>query len=220
MLRPTLVLLLIFTASSLEAATATWDPNSEPDLAGYILSWGTQPGQYTTIVDVGKVTSYQVSLSPGRYYFVVQAYNISLQISPPSNEVVYDSPSAPPATNSPPTLTQPANQTSTANSSVSLQLIASDPDGNALTYSATGLPPGLIVNASTGLISGTLTQAPAGTYFVNATVSDGASTNGKGFTWTVTGASTRARVPTRADVDGDSKADLIVYRPSTSTWWL
>jgi hypothetical protein len=88
--------------------------------------------------------------------------------------------------NTPPTLTQPANQTSAANTSVSLALVGSDPDGDALTYSATGLPPVLTVNAATGLISGTLTTTSAGTYSVTATVSDGSLTNSKTFSWTVT----------------------------------
>ena len=70
-------------------------------------------------------------------------------------------------------MTAPARQTSLENASVSLQLVASDPDGNPLTYSATGLPPSLAVSSTTGLISGTLSFASAGTYSVTATVSDG-----------------------------------------------
>src|SRR6185436_12983390 len=85
-----------------------------------------------------------------------------------------------------PVLTQPANQTSVAGAADSFQLVASDPDGNPLTYSATGLPPTLSVNASTGMIGGTPTTA--GTFTVTATVSDGALTNSKTFTWTVSAA--------------------------------
>src|SRR5439155_2790583 len=84
-----------------------------------------------------------------------------------------------------PTLTAPANQTSAETATVSLQLVASDPDGTALTYSATGLPPALTISAATGLISGTLPAASAGTYSVTATVSDGLLSNSKTFTWTV-----------------------------------
>ncbi len=85
-----------------------------------------------------------------------------------------------------PTLTQPANQTSAENATPSLPLVASDPDGTALTYSATGLPASLSVNPTTGVITGTLTSTSAGTYSVTATASDGSLTNGKTFTWTVT----------------------------------
>ena len=43
---------------------------------------------------------------------------------------------------------------------VSLPLVGSDPDGDSVTYGATGLPPGLSVNPVTGLISGTLPATP------------------------------------------------------------
>ena len=59
------------------------------------------------------------------------------------------------------TLTQPANQTSAQNSAVSLTLAGSDPEGAALTFGAAGLPPGLTVNAASGVISGTVTTAGA-----------------------------------------------------------
>ena len=40
-----------------------------------------------------------------------------------------------------PVLTAIANQTSAENAAITLAVAASDPDGTALTYSATGLPP-------------------------------------------------------------------------------
>ena len=71
--------------------TATWDPNPESNIAGYTLSYGTQAGVYSTSIDVGNVTTKQVTLSPGqRYYFVVQAYNTSALVSPMSSEVFVD----------------------------------------------------------------------------------------------------------------------------------
>jgi IPT/TIG domain len=71
--------------------TATWNRNAEPDIATYILSYGTQSGSYTTSVDVGNVTSWQLNLSAGfRYYFVVQAKNTIGLISPRSVEVFAD----------------------------------------------------------------------------------------------------------------------------------
>src|SRR5438876_3808193 len=90
------IALLLGTASTLHAATATasWDPNSEPDIAGYKLSYGILPGTYTTTVDVGNVTTWTITtLTAGqRYYFVVQAYNTSASTSAMSAEVVYDVP--------------------------------------------------------------------------------------------------------------------------------
>ncbi len=60
------------------------------------------------------------------------------------------------------------------------------PDPGALTYSATGLPPGLAMNPSTGTVSGTLGYAAAGVYPVTVTVTDGANSRTAAFVWTVT----------------------------------
>ena len=80
-----------------------WDPNSETNLAGYIVQYGPQSGSPSTSIDVGNVTSRQFTgLTPGTtYYFRVVAYNTSGLQSPPSSQVSYTVPSAPVA----PTLT-------------------------------------------------------------------------------------------------------------------
>ncbi|MGW0770224.1 putative Ig domain-containing protein [Streptomyces sp. NPDC002676] len=82
------------------------------------------------------------------------------------------------------TVTNPGSQSTTTGSSVSLQIKASDSAGAALTYSASGLPTGLSVNSSTGLISGT--ASTAGTYQVTVTAKDSTGASGStSFTWTV-----------------------------------
>ena len=53
-----------------------------------------------------------------------------------------------------PVLAAPGNQSTVINTAASLQLAATDPNGDTLTYSASGLPPGLAINPATGLISG------------------------------------------------------------------
>ncbi|GEP45049.1 hypothetical protein BGE01nite_43400 [Brevifollis gellanilyticus] len=87
------------------------------------------------------------------------------------------------ATNSP-TLTNPGSQITRSTTSPSLQLVAGGP--GAKTFSATGLPTGLTINAGTGLIGGTITAAPAA-FNVSVTVlNDLGFSATQNFTWTVT----------------------------------
>ena len=107
--------LILFTISllfqSAWAGTAiirlAWDPNSEADLAGYRIYYGTSPRTgsdpkacglcgYSTMIDVGNATTYRI---PGlvqrqNYYISATAYDtsgnesvFSDQISGPANEV-------------------------------------------------------------------------------------------------------------------------------------
>jgi hypothetical protein len=83
------------------------------------------------------------------------------------------------------TVTSPGNQTGTVGTAVSLQIHASDSaSGQTLTYSATGLPAGLSINSSTGLISGTPTTASTYSVTVKATDTTGAAGSAS-FTWTI-----------------------------------
>jgi serine protease len=83
------------------------------------------------------------------------------------------------------TVTSPGNQTGTVGTAVSLQVHATDSaSGQTLTYSATGLPAGLSINSSSGLISGTPTTA--GTSSVTVTATDTTNASGSAsFTWTI-----------------------------------
>jgi hypothetical protein len=68
--------------------------------------------------------------------------------------------------------------------SVSLQVHATYPNNQTLTYSATGLPAGLSINTSTGLISGTPTAAGSSTVTVTAKNTSNL-TGSTSFSWTV-----------------------------------
>jgi Putative Ig domain len=87
------------------------------------------------------------------------------------------------------TVTNPGSQTGTVGKAASLQISASDSaSGQTLAYSATGLPTGLSISASTGLISGT--PSASGTYSVKVTATDSTGATGSAsFTWTISAAS-------------------------------
>jgi hypothetical protein len=84
------------------------------------------------------------------------------------------------------TATNPGNQTTAAGTAVSLQIQATDSaSGQTLTYTATGLPTGLSINTTTGLITGTPTTA--GNYTPTVTVKDATNATGTAaFAWAVT----------------------------------
>ena len=87
------------------------------------------------------------------------------------------------------TVTNPGSQTGTVGTTASLQIHATDSaSGQTLTYTATGLPAGLSINSSTGLISGTPTTAGTSSVTVTATDTTGAHGSAS-FTWTINPAS-------------------------------
>ncbi len=83
------------------------------------------------------------------------------------------------------TVTNPGRQSGTVGTAARLQISASDSGGATLSYSATGLPAGLSISSSTGLISGTPTTAGTSSTTVTATDSTGASGSAS-FSWTIT----------------------------------
>jgi hypothetical protein len=90
--------LLVCGSAVVSAQTLVWDANTEPDLAGYRVFYGTQSGNYPNEVNVGNQTHYT---PPDGFdwartlYFAVKAYNTSGLSSPFSNEVIWTPPPPP-----------------------------------------------------------------------------------------------------------------------------
>ena len=92
---------------------------------------------------------------------------------------------SPPASATPTvTVTNPGTQTGTVGTAETLQVQASDSaSGKTLTYSATDLPFGLSLSATTGAITGSPTMA--GTYLTTLTVNDGSGASSVNLSWTI-----------------------------------
>ncbi len=85
-----------------------------------------------------------------------------------------------------PVITAPGNQGGSAGNAIAgLQIVASDPNGDTLSYAASGLPPGLAIDPASGFISGT--PSGPGTYSVQVAASDGRNSASTSFTWSITG---------------------------------
>ena len=74
-----------------DQVTLSWDPVVHPDLAGYVVHYGTHSEDYDVSVDVGNWPSFTiVGLEKDQvYYFAVTAYSIHGERSDFSNEVVW-----------------------------------------------------------------------------------------------------------------------------------
>jgi hypothetical protein len=87
--------------------------------------------------------------------------------------------------NGPPVLPALADQTSQAFQYVSLNVSATDPNGDLLTYHALGLPSGLVLDSNTGIVSGA--ASVPGLYTVHLSARDTAgSIDSATITWTIT----------------------------------
>jgi hypothetical protein len=187
--------LLAASPAAADTLTVTWDVNNPP-VAGYVVYMGTQPGSLNQRYDVGNVVTFtNPNAVPGQLYcFAVAAYFVPTAEGQRSAQVCGYSDQFP-------TLANPGNQSSATGQQVSLQLMGSDPDGLAVTYTATGLPAGLTLGASTGFIGGAATSA--GTFSVTARAFDGVLTSApQTFTWSVTTAPAVDTTPPSVSIAG------------------
>jgi hypothetical protein len=125
-----------------------------------------------------QMTSHATDATPGRYLlFIIDNKGV-----PSIGKIVYLGVASPNAANAP-TITNPGKQATLQDTAVNLQIAASDPNGNVLTYSAAALPPGLAINPTSGRITGTATIA--GSYSAVIAASDGVNTATANVTWNV-----------------------------------
>lgn len=136
-----------------------WVPNSEDNLAGYKIYYGTDSLNYTTVVDVGNPTSENglVTItmdcfSPGLIYYIsATAYNDSGIESDYCPEVAWECPVSVPVNNAP--VASATSINTLEGSTNSGNLLATDADGDVLSYALVdggSLGSVVITNPATG----------------------------------------------------------------------
>src|SRR5262245_30682795 len=211
------------STSSMVVATFTdSDGNTNPAFYTATIQWGdgsSGPGTVTYSAGTFQVTGSHNYSDEGSYSVVVTIHDIdgatytvnsSLTVSDAPLSWSGGSPSFTWSTSPTPspTITNPGLRSNAEGDSVSLQVVASDPGNYPLTYDAIGLPVGLSINSSTGLITGTVgysdAESLAGSYSPTVMVADGhGGSASASFTWTV---SATDRAPTLTNPGNQTSA--------------
>lgn len=148
------------------------------DDSGDYKPWQPSLGTHTITATAfsGSNSSGEVSAVFARTFEVVNA-----ETKPETN------PETEPETepNLPPQITSPGDQSTSEGTSVSLAIQASDPENTTLSYSATGLPAGLMIDFSTGVITGQPTEAGSSNVTVTVFEESGDNSASISFTWVV-----------------------------------
>jgi hypothetical protein len=171
------------------------------------VTWVSDRGGSGTAAGTTSWTSGVMTLQSGQNVITITARDAGDNSATDVVTITYTvSPNVQPA------LAAVINQSTAIGQVVTLQLVGTDPDGNALTYSATGLPQGLVLVPATGVISGT--PGVTGVATVTATVSDGALSASRTFTWAITTDTTSPTVtitgPTTAAAYSTTMTSVVV----------
>ena len=144
---------------SLQVVVSTWSPNNKPLT---LSATNLPPG-----MSVSGATIKGTPTQAGTYAVSVSASDGQLTSAPQTATITVNH------VNRSPILRMTANQIIEEGKALQFTVSAMDPDGDALTYSATGLPQGAAFDPATRIFTWTPTYYQAGNYTVTFTVSDG-----------------------------------------------
>lgn len=190
------------TATDADNDPLTFNISGAPTWLVFSTSTGELSGT-PTAADVGVHGGIVISVSDGTATSSLPVFSIAV---------------AGVVSNSPPVISGTPTLTVTAGSEYAFVPTASDPEGDSLTFSVTGLPVWAVFSASTGGISGTPGDADVGIYSnITITVSDGSESASLGpFSITVEnwslGSTTLTWTAPTQNEDGTALTDLAGYK--------
>ena len=158
--------------------------SSDADADPLTFQWSltTKPvGSTTTLSDATVVNPTFVADQFGTYTLELIVNDGTVDSAPDTVTIT--------VTNDPPILTPIGNRTIPLGQSLTVTLTGSDPNGDALSFTATPLPlpTGMSLNATTGVLTFQPTADQVGPVVVNVLVSDGIATDSETVTFTVQG---------------------------------
>ncbi len=211
------MLLALKSVAVTPSVSLAWDSSSDSSVVGYKIYYGTNSHDYTTVVDVGNVTTALINLPAfgQTYYFAATTYDATGLESDFSSEANYlVSPNV-----VSPTLSAIGNVSisgTAGQQTVNLSGISAG-SGNSVTVTATSSNPGLIHNPTVTYTSpnatGSLKFTPAtnatGSAIITVTVNNGKSQNNLAIqTFTVNVTATSYNAPTLAAIGNVSVTGL------------
>jgi hypothetical protein len=204
------------TSATVAQAYSFTPSASDPDGQALTFSIVNRPSWATFSTSTGRLSGTPAAANAGTYSgIVISVSDGAASASLPSFTLTV---SAAAPTNRPPTISGSPATSATVAQAYSFTPSASDPDGQALTFSIVNRPSWATFSTSTGRLSGTPAAANAGTYSgIAISVSDGAATASlPSFTVTVQqiqlGSATIRWTPPTENTDNSPLTNLRGYR--------
>ncbi|MCM2311705.1 MAG: putative Ig domain-containing protein [Steroidobacteraceae bacterium] len=192
-------------AADADGDTLTFSSAGKPAWLTFDTRTGRLSGTPST-AQLGTYSNIRISVSDGKSTASLPAFSINV--------------AAADTTNRSPTISGNPATTATEGVAYSFQPSASDPDGDPLTFSASGVPTWLTFNSGTGRLSGTPPAGTTGSFGpIVITVSDGNSSASLGaFTITVSGQAPTNSPPTISGTPatGATVGKPYAFQPSAS----